>query len=156
MKNENYTDNESASLLASKMENVNLILKQLFFLGIDDSETMINKGFCSAATVLQFVLETKLVLNETDLDMVVMLHEIEYLLENKLHTVNSYLVVKGKNQLQTAMAATVGLPLGIAAKMILNGEINLKGVHIPVLKEIYQPVLSELVNWGIAFEENQF
>ena len=133
-----------------------LFQKQMEFLGLEDAETFINKGFCSAATVLQFVLETKLVLNETDLDMVVMLHEIEYLLENKLHTINSYLVVKGKNQLQTAMAATVGLPLGIAAKMILNGEINLKGVHIPVLKEIYQPVLSELVNWGIAFEENQF
>jgi saccharopine dehydrogenase-like NADP-dependent oxidoreductase len=133
-----------------------LFQKQMEFLGLEDAETLIDKGFCSAATVLQFVLETKLVLHETDLDMVVMLHEIEYLLENKQHTVNSLLVVKGKNQLQTAMAATVGLPLGIAAKMILNGEINLKGLHIPVLKEIYQPVLAELVNWGIAFDENQF
>ena len=140
----------------STLSDAALFQKQMEFLGLEDAETLIDKGFCSAATVLQFVLETKLVLHETDLDMVVMLHEIEYLLENKQHTVNSLLVVKGKNQLQTAMAATVGLPLGIAAKMILNGEINLKGLHIPVLKEIYQPVLAELVNWGIAFDENQF
>ena len=53
--------------------------------------------------------------------------------------------------MHTAMAQTVGLPLGIAAKLILTGELNLKGVLIPVHKEIYQKVLPELEKEGIIF-----
>jgi saccharopine dehydrogenase (NADP+, L-glutamate forming) len=51
------------------------------------------------------------------------------------------------------MAKTVGLPLGIAAKLILNGEINLTGLHIPILPEIYKPVLEILSRNGIVFQE---
>ena len=53
------------------------------------------------------------------------------------------------------MAKTVGLPLGIAAKLILNGTINLKGLHIPTKKEIYEPVLKELEEHGIRFNEEK-
>ena len=51
------------------------------------------------------------------------------------------------------MAKTVGLPLGIAAKLILNGTIKSKGLHIPVIKEIYEPVLQELAANHIVFQE---
>ena len=51
------------------------------------------------------------------------------------------------------MAKTVGLPLGIAAKLILNGTIELTGLHIPTKKEIYEPVLKELEEHGIIFKE---
>ena len=51
------------------------------------------------------------------------------------------------------MAKTVGLPLGIAAKLILNGTIKLTGLHIPTKKEIYEPVLKELEGNGIKFHE---
>jgi saccharopine dehydrogenase (NADP+, L-glutamate forming) len=51
------------------------------------------------------------------------------------------------------MAKTVGLPLGIAAKLILNGTIQLRGLHIPTKKEIYEPVLKELELHGIRFED---
>jgi len=51
------------------------------------------------------------------------------------------------------MAKTVGLPLGIAAKLILNGTIKLSGLHLPVIKEIYEPVLKELEELGIVFQE---
>jgi len=51
------------------------------------------------------------------------------------------------------MAKTVGLPLGISAKLILNGTIRLKGLHIPTKKEVYEPVLKELEEYGIRFEE---
>ena len=53
------------------------------------------------------------------------------------------------------MAKTVGLPLGIAAKLILNGKINLKGLLIPTHKEIYEPVLEELEEHGIRFHEEK-
>jgi saccharopine dehydrogenase (NADP+, L-glutamate forming) len=87
--------------------------------------------------------------------MIVMLHEIEYLMEGTTKKIESSLVVKGEDHLRTAMAKTVGLPLGIAAKLILNGTIQLKGIHIPTIKEIYRPVLNELEKAGICFTERQ-
>jgi saccharopine dehydrogenase (NADP+, L-glutamate forming) len=83
-----------------------------------------------------------------------MQHEIEY--KDKHHQdrkITSTLVVKGTDQESTAMAKTVGLPLGIAAKLILEGRITLKGLKIPIEKEIYEPVLKELQQYGISFRE---
>ena len=65
----------------------------------------------------------------------------------------SSLIVKGQDQLHTAMAKTVGLPLGIAAKLIMEEKIKLAGLHIPVVPEIYQPVLEELEKHSIKFDE---
>ena len=84
--------------------------------------------------------------------MVIMLHEIEYKIGDKKYKKTSHLIIKGEND-HTAMAKTVGLPLGIAAKAILNGVITTKGLQIPVLKEIYAPVLDELALHGIYFTE---
>jgi saccharopine dehydrogenase-like NADP-dependent oxidoreductase len=145
--------NRAASYLAHKMHEANLTLKQLFFLGLDDQDTLVNKGFCSAADILQFAVEKKLALRPYDKDMIVMLHEIEYTLNGTSSSVRSSLVVKGENNLRTAMAKTVGLPLGIAAKHILNGKIKLKGLHIPTIKEIYEPVLKELEQNDVKFKE---
>ena len=78
----------------------------------------------------------------------------EYELEGKNQQLKSCLVVKGEDNLRTAMAKTVGLPLGIAAKLILNETIKLKGLHIPTAKEIYFPVLDDLEKAGIVFTEN--
>jgi saccharopine dehydrogenase-like NADP-dependent oxidoreductase len=105
----------------------------------------------SSADVLQFALEKKLALKENDKDMVVMLHEIEYELHGERKKIESSLLAMGEGGERTAMAKTVGLPLGIAAKLILNGQIKTKGLHIPVAKEIYQPILKELEANGIKF-----
>jgi saccharopine dehydrogenase-like NADP-dependent oxidoreductase len=147
--------NKAASFVAHKMHEANLTLKQLFFLGLDDQDTVVNKGLCSPADILQFALEKKISLRSYDKDMIVMLHEIEYTLAGQLSKVSSSLIVKGENSLRTAMAKTVGLPLGIAAKLILNGKIKMTGLHIPVSKEIYEPVLRELEMLGIKFQEKK-
>ena len=144
---------DAAEIVAHKMHEANLTLKQLFFLGMDDDETMINKGLCSAADVMQLALEKKLGLQPEDRDMVVMVHEIEFKVGSQESGVRSSLVVRGENNLHTAMAKTVGLPLGIATKLILNGTIKLTGLHIPTRKEIYEPVLKELEEHGIKFHE---
>jgi saccharopine dehydrogenase-like NADP-dependent oxidoreductase len=146
--------NRAASFLAYKMHEANLTLKQLFFLGLDDKETIVDKGFCSPADVLQFALEKKLVLEPNDKDMIVMMHEIKYEVKDSNHEIRSSLIVKGENNLRTAMAKTVGLPLGIATKLILNGTIHLKGLHIPTSKEIYEPVLKELEQHEIKFNDH--
>jgi saccharopine dehydrogenase-like NADP-dependent oxidoreductase len=109
----------------------------------------------SAADVLQFALEKKLLLQPADKDLVVMVHEIEYLLNHKTNKIRSVLSLTGADSIHTAMAKTVGLPLGIAAKLILQGKIRLTGVHIPILKEIYMPVLAALSEKGIHFTETE-
>lgn len=143
----------AASLLAHKMHETNLTLKQLFFLGLDDQVTLLEKELSSPADILQFAAEKKLVLRPYDKDMIVMLHEIGYENRGKKSAIQSSLVVKGENNLRTAMAKTVGLPLGIVAKLILNGKIKLTGLHIPTIKEIYEPVLAELAMNGVVFNE---
>ncbi len=131
-----------------------LFLQQLQWLGMNDDKTIINKGSCTTMDILQFAIEKKLVLNTADKDMIVMLHEIEYERDGKKQLVRSSLIVKGDDNLRTAMAKTVGLPLGIAAKLILQGKINETGLHIPVIPSVYEPVLQELQQHGIAFKEN--
>ena len=52
------------------------------------------------------------------------------------------------------MAKTVGLPMGIAAKLLLTGNIKARGVMMPVNKEFYEPILSELETFGVKFVES--
>jgi saccharopine dehydrogenase-like NADP-dependent oxidoreductase len=119
------------------------------FLGLFD-DTPVPADVHSSADILQYLLETKLVMHERDKDMIVMLHEIIYEATDR-QEIRSTLIVKGEDHLQTAMAKTVGLPLGIAARLILEGKIRLTGLHIPILPDIYVPVLEELEEQGIRF-----
>ena len=82
-----------------------------------------------------------------------MQHQFEYQIKNSFKKLNSSLLVYGDNQIDTAMAKTVGLPVAIAVKLILNGVIKSIGVKIPVSKDIYNPVLNELSENGINFIE---
>ena len=146
--------NRAAAVVAHKMHEANLTLKQLFFLGLDDKDTIVNKGYCSPADILQFALEKKLSLRPYDKDMIIMHHEIGYEIKNTRKEITSTLIAKGENNLRTAMAKTVGLPLGIAAKLLLNGQIKMTGLHIPTSREIYEPVLKELELHGVRFAES--
>ena len=148
-------------------ENNSLTVEERFcdFLSIDESSNEFYKfkwlGLfsdrkceiinASPAQILQKITEEKLSLDDNDKDMVVMQHQFEYFYENKKQKLNSSLVVFGDDQRNTAMAKTVGLPVAIAVKLILNNTITLKGVQIPTSKEIYQPVLDELEKNGINF-----
>lgn len=126
----------------------------LSFLGFFE-DTLIDKGLCSAADVLQIALEKKLTLAATDHDMVIMQHEIGYSIDGIQKKITSTLIVKGEDKMHTAMAKTVGLPLGIAAELILQKKIGLTGLHIPVVPEIYTPVLTRLSEEGIHFTESE-
>jgi len=85
--------------------------------------------------------------------MIVMQHQVEYILEKKRHRMVSSMAVIGENGAYTAMSKTVGLPVAIAARLILQGRIPLKGVRIPIYREIYEPVMDELEHHGIRFIE---
>ncbi|MBK7885563.1 MAG: saccharopine dehydrogenase NADP-binding domain-containing protein [Chitinophagaceae bacterium] len=140
----------SANILPSVNESNKYMLQYLCLFDQD----IVPAAAKNSADILQYLLENKLAMQPHDKDMIVMLHEIEYTLNGKKHLINSSLIVKGEDNLRTAMAKTVGLPLGIAAKLILNNVITLTGLHIPVIKEIYTPVLEELKYLGIGFVEN--
>ena len=138
-----------------KEKNNSPVMKKLDWLGIFKNQKIGLKD-SSPAEILLDLLMKKWSLKSNDKDMVVMQHIFEYTTpttKNKLQRLTSSMVVIGENQIDTAMSKTVGLPLGIATKLILEGKINLKGVWIPTVKEIYDPVLAELENYGIHFVE---
>ena len=87
---------KAATGIVSQMHEADLALKQLFFLGLDSPE-MINKGKCSAADVLQWIIEKKLALHPGDKDMIIMLHEIGYEINGQQKNIKSSLVVKGRD-----------------------------------------------------------
>jgi saccharopine dehydrogenase-like NADP-dependent oxidoreductase len=159
-----YTDNiESDGLSYADWTNATLkglalpadVQLQWDFLGLF-SQDLINKGRLSSGAILQSLVETKLAMLPSDKDMIVMQHEILYQQgASPLRSLTSTLVVKGDDSLRTAMAKTVGLPLGITAKLLLNGVITLRGLHIPILPEIYLPVLAELEVNGVRFTEEE-
>lgn len=140
------------------------VMQKLQWLGIFEEEA-IKLTNATPAQVLQDLLERKWMLKDHDIDMVVMKHEFETTSptlppsvgeERNIRKITSSLIVKGENQTMTAMAKTVGLPVGIVTKLILNGEIKSRGVLIPTIKEIYEPVLKELENFGIKFIEKTY
>ena len=148
-------ENEIELATAITLNEYITIMNQLIFLGFDDDKTLINKGICSAADVLQFLLETKLALKPNEKDMVVMMHEINYNLDGISKKINSSFKLEGEDHLRTAMAKTVGLPLGIAAKLLVEDKLQVTGLQIPILPAIYEPVLRELINFGIEFMETE-
>jgi saccharopine dehydrogenase-like NADP-dependent oxidoreductase len=132
------------------------LMMKLEWLGLFDGKKKIGISSLTPAQCLQHILEQKWQLDPGDKDMIVMEHQFDYLHLGSHRKLYSTLVVIGEDQVHTAMAITVGLPVAITTKLILNGEINLKGVQIPVSNEVYEPVLKELGKYGIKFEERDF
>lgn len=127
-------------------------LNKLEWLGIFEDENIeLNIG--TPAQFLQLLLESKLNLESGDKDMIVMQHLLEYSIDGQKKNLKSSLVLKGVDDLNTAMSMTVGLPVAIASELLLNDKISLKGVVIPIHKEIYNPVLEKLEEFGIKFIE---
>ncbi len=120
------------------------VKEQLAYLDLYNDSFFINKGVLSACDILQFLLEKKLVLRPQDKDLVIMQHEIVYEKEGLQQLHKSSIIVHGEDATHTAMARTVGLPLAIAATKILEGKISVRGLHIPIIPAIYEPVLEDL------------
>jgi saccharopine dehydrogenase-like NADP-dependent oxidoreductase len=149
----NIAVSDVETYIASLCKGDNDIIQTINFLKITTSD-IINLGTCSSADILQSTIEKSWKLEVNDKDMIAMQHEFEYELNGNMHYLNSSLIVKGDDKVFTAMAKTVGLPMGILARLILKNEIqNLYGLHIPTMPEVYEPVLAELQENGIVFEE---
>ena len=129
-----------------------VIFQKIAWLGIF-SENKSGIKDASPAQILQEICESKWTLGAEDKDMIVMQHQFEYFQNGEQKKLNSSLLVFGDDPRYTSMAKTVGLPVAIATKLILNGEINSTGIKIPTTKDIYVPVLKELEENGINFVE---
>lgn len=125
------------------------------WLDLFNGEKVIGFKDASPAQLLQAILVNKLSLEEGDKDMLVMLHEFEYELNNKRYSHISYMVNIGEDQTYTSMSNTVGLPVAICAKMILQDKIHTRGVTLPIESYIYEPILEELEHYDIKFVEEK-
>ncbi len=126
------------------------INKKMHYLDLFNKDNLSNY-FNSPASFLLNILKNKWSLEDGDKDMIVMQHQFEYSLNNIKKRINFSMVTKGDNNIHTAMAKTVGLPVFFACKLLLEDSITLKGVKIPIHKEIYEPILKDLSNEGINF-----
>ncbi len=136
-------------------EDVNsAVMKKLDWLGLF-SKKKIGMSAATPALILENLLLEKWKLQPADKDMIIMQHEFEYELNGKKKMLTSTLVLKGKDSIDTAMARLVGIPMGIFVKLVMLGKIKTTGVNIPVMKQVYEPVLEELKEYGVAFIEKE-
>ncbi len=128
------------------------VMKKLEWLGLF-RKTKIRLQGATPALILEDILLKKWKLAKGDKDMIIMQHEFEYKLKGKNKKLISTLVMKGQDEYHTAMSRLVGVPLGIFVKEVMLGNITQTGVNIPVVKQVYQPVLEELKEYGVVFRE---
>lgn len=131
-----------------------VIMKKLVWLGIFE-DTLVGLKEGTPAQILQHLLEQKWSLGSNDKDMIAMYHHFEYELDGQEKELVSRMVVIGSDQVHTAMSITVGVPVAIATKLILTGKITRKGVQVPIVKDIYEPVMAELDAYGVRFIEEE-
>ncbi len=153
-----YSPTDSVELkmrYALKIDQDDIMWEKLLELDIFNREKKIGIKDATPAQALQKILMDKWTLKPEDKDMIVMYHKFGYELDGAKHQIDSKMVLIGEDQTFTAMAATVGLPVAIAALKILNGEITTPGVQRPLTKEVYDPILKELEEYGIHFKEKK-
>lgn len=136
-----------------KIDQDDLLWDKLVELDIFNPTKKLGLKNATPAQCLQRILEDKWTLAPNDKDMIVMYHKFGYELNGVRKQIDATMVNIGNDQVETAMARTVGLPVAMASLRILNGEISTPGVQLPITKEVYEPILKELEDYGITFKE---
>lgn len=152
-----YNPHDSVELKLAHYLNLEVdgpVMHRLKWLGIfDDQEVGMLKG--SPAQVLEHILKKKWTIRPDQKDQIVMWHLFDYVEDGVTKRIRSAMVADGENAQDTAMSKTVGLPLGIAAKLLMTGKIEARGVHVPITPEFYEPILAELGTLGFEFIEEE-
>ncbi|MFT6970769.1 MAG: saccharopine dehydrogenase-like NADP-dependent oxidoreductase [Roseivirga sp.] len=118
-------------------------------------ETAIGLKKGTPAQILEHILKKKWTIRPDEKDQIVMWHLFDYIENGKKKRIRSAMVANGENSTETAMAKTVGFPLGVATKLLLQGKIEARGVVIPITPEFYEPILAELDQLGFHFIEEE-
>ncbi|MHA7056573.1 saccharopine dehydrogenase family protein [Aquimarina sp. M1] len=138
-----------------KIDQDDIIWDKLLELDIFNIDKKIGIPNATPAQALQKILMDKWSLDDGDKDMIVMYHKFGYEINGEHKQIDATMVSIGEDQKYTAMAKTVGLPVGMATLKILNKEIASTGVQIPIQEETYTPILKELKEYGIEFKEKE-
>jgi len=137
------------------IEQDDIIWDKLLELDIFNPDKIVALQNATPAQILEKILTDSWTLQPNDKDMIVMYHKFGYELNGIEKQIDSKMVCIGDDQTYTAMAKTVGLPVAIATLQILNGTISRPGVQLPITKEVYEPILKELEEYGVIFNEKE-
>jgi saccharopine dehydrogenase-like NADP-dependent oxidoreductase len=138
-----------------KIDQDDVIWDKFVELDLFDDTKKVGLKNATPAQILEKILAEKWALQPKDKDMIVMYHKFGFELNGEKKQIDSTMVCIGDDQIYTAMAKTVGLPVAIATLQILNGAIKTPGVQLPIKKEVYQPILEELESYGVIFKEKE-
>lgn len=147
---ENNVKEETAKKLDLAMDST--VMNALAWLGLFD-DTVHTVPETTVLDLLADQMAHEMAYSIGERDMVVLQHRFKVVYPEYVESISSTLIDYGIPHGSSSMARTVSLPLAIGAKLILEGELSLRGVQIPVHPSIYEPVLAELENLGIRFEE---
>ncbi|MGG6230267.1 saccharopine dehydrogenase family protein [Tenacibaculum sp. SDUM215027] len=139
----------------TKIDQDDLMWDKFVELDIFNPNKKVGLKNATPAEVLQKILMDSWTLEAEDKDMIVMHHIFGYQYKEDKFQIESSMAIKGNDQTYTAMAKTVGLPVAMATVRILNGDITTPGVQLPINKEVYEPILKELEDYGINFVEKE-
>ncbi len=135
------------------IEQDDIIWDKLLELDIFNPNKIIGLKDATPAQILEKILSDSWTLKPNDKDMIVMYHKFGYCINGTKKQIDAKMVCLGDDQTYTAMAKTVGLPVAMATLQILNGKITTPGVQLPIRKEVYEPILKELEDYGVVFNE---
>ena len=144
---------EIKTRLILKIDQDDIMWDKLLELDLFNPNKKVNLPNATPAQILEKILSDSWTLEPDDKDMIVMYHKFGYELNGKNKQIDSKMVCIGDDQTYTAMAKTVGLPVAMATLLILNGKITTPGVQLPINKEVYLPILKELEEYGVIFNE---
>jgi saccharopine dehydrogenase-like NADP-dependent oxidoreductase len=123
------------------------------WLGLFDEKPM-NRGIDSTFEVVSDLMIEKMELGREERDMVALQHTfLAAYSDGRKEVIRSRMLDFGTLSTDTSIARTVALPAAIGVEMIMRGEIRVRGVHIPVIPEIYNPILDQLEKLGIQMTE---
>jgi saccharopine dehydrogenase-like NADP-dependent oxidoreductase len=137
------------------IEQDDIMWDKLLELDLFNPNKIIGLKNATPAQILEHILNASWALEPDDKDMIVMYHKFGYELNGEHKQIDSKMVCIGDDQTYTAMAKTVGLPVAMATLHILNGTIKTPGVQLPIRKEVYEPILKELEDYGVVFKETE-
>ncbi|MBS7229759.1 saccharopine dehydrogenase NADP-binding domain-containing protein [Flavobacterium psychroterrae] len=146
---------EIKTRLILKIDQDDIMWDKLLELDLFNPDKKVNLPNATPAQILEKILSDSWTLEPNDKDMIVMYHKFGYILNGKKQQIDSKMVCTGDDQTYTAMAKTVGLPVAMATLLILNGKITTPGVQLPIKKEVYLPILQELEEYGVIFNEQE-
>lgn len=151
---ESSTENIVAKVAAKLGVKINArAIVAMEWLGLFSNEPM-NRMEDSTFEVVSDLMIAKMMIQPEERDMVVMQHTfLASYPDGKQEVIKSRMLDFGTLKTDTSVARTVALPAACGVEMILEGKITVKGVYIPVIPDIYNPILDQLETMNIKMVE---